>query len=461
MARSMDLTQGSVFKKLLVFAFPLLLTNLMQQFYHAADVIVVGNFAQDSTTSLAAVGSTGSITTLLLNLFLGLSVGANVICANRYGARDAEGLRRAMHTSILVSAISGVFIGAVGFFLAKPLLLMMGSPDTVIDAATTYMKIIFLGQPASLLYNFGAGILRAHGDTKRPMYILLSAGVVNVVLNLVFVIVFHLDSTGVALATIVAHYLSAAAILYILFSPHSETQMNWKELRLHLSELKKIAAIGIPSGINGMVFSLSNVIIVSRVNSFGDVVIAGNSAATSVDAFVYTVIAAFYSACIAFSGQNAGAKQYKRIDRLVLSSCVIVISLLVVINLFLTLFPEFFMGLFTDKPEVIAAGTPRMIILGWGYILYSVSEIALGSSRGMGKSFGPTLLNMFFICIPRILWVYFIFPLNPIHTFLYWCYPVSWLLSGIAQVTYYILFRRKIDRSVATEQKAQPVLNEA
>jgi len=449
MAHSMDLTQGSVFKKLVVFAFPLLLTNLMQQFYHAADVIVVGNFAQDSTTSLAAVGSTGSITTLLLNLFLGLSIGANVVCANRYGAKDREGLLRAMHTAIFVAGISGVFIGAVGFFLAKPLLSLMGSPDTVIDAASTYMKIVFLGQPASLLYNFGAGILRAHGDTKRPMYILLSTGVVNVLLNMVFVIVFHLDSAGVALATIVAHYLSAAAVLKILFSKKSENAMSWDKIRIHWEELKKIAAVGIPSGINGMVYSVANVIIISQVNAFGDVIVAGNSAAASVDAFIYTVITSLYTASVAFSGQNAGAKQYKRIDSLLLNSWGLLLGVLSVANLFLTLFPEFFMGLYTDEPAVIAAGTPRMIILGWGSILNGVADIALGSSRGMGKSFVPMVLNVFFICAPRILWVYFVFPLCPTYTFLYWCFPVSWLLSSVAQIFYYVYVRRQVDRRLS------------
>ena len=302
----MDLTEGSVLKKLLLFAIPIILTNILQQLYHAADMVVVGNFAKDSTTALAAVGSTASITSLCLNLFIGLAVGANVVCARLFGAKKEEELRRAMHTSVLLAALCGVGIGILGVIFSRPLLVMTGSPADVIDHATLYMQIIFMGQPGSLVYNFGAGILRSHGDTKRPMYILMSSGLVNVILNLVLVIGFHLDSAGVAIATVVSYYLSAAAVLWILFSPHGEFRLSFSELRLS-KELRDVTGVGIPSGLNSMVFSLSNVIIISALNSLGGVVLAGNSAAHNVDATLYQVLVAFYTACISFTGQNCGA----------------------------------------------------------------------------------------------------------------------------------------------------------
>ena len=311
----MDLTRGSVLKSLLLFAIPIVLTNILQQLYHAADMIVVGNFAQDSTASLAAVGSTNSITALCLNLFVGLAVGANVVCAKLFGARKEEELRRAMHTSILLAALCGVGIGLFGFFTARTLLIWTSVPETVLNEATLYMQIIFLGQPGSIVYNFGASILRSHGDTKRPMYILMTTGLVNVLLNVLFVAVFHLDAAGVALATIIANYLSAGAVLWILFHPEGEFRLRVSELRIGRA-VRPIASVGIPSGLNSMLFSFSNVIIVVALNTLGETVLAANSAAHNVDAMLYQIILAISSACISFVGQNVGAKRYDRVDRL-------------------------------------------------------------------------------------------------------------------------------------------------
>jgi len=453
--KSMDLTRGSVFKKLVVFAFPILISNLLQQLYHAADVVVVGNFAKNSTVSLAAVGSTGSITTLLLNLFLGLSMGANVICANLFGARKKEELRRAMETALIVAAFSGLLVGAAGFFFARPLLGLMGSPDSVIDEATRYMQIIFLGQPASLVYNFGAGILRAHGDTKRPMYILSVAGIFNVVLNLVFVIVFHLDAAGVAIATIIAHYLSAIAVLILLFSPHGDFRLSLTRLRFDRKLFGKILRIGIPGGINGMVFSLSNVVIVSAVNSLGDVVVAGNSAAASVDSVVFQILSAIYSACISFAGQNFGAKSFKRIDRLLWQSILLTEGILAVICLFIGWNPAFFIGLFTKEAAVIRVGIPRLLTVVRGYLIYAVSEMCIGCLRGMGKSMVPTVLNLVSICVPRMIWTLLVFPHHANFAFLMLCYPISWVFSSVSQLICYLVCRRREEQKYLLACKAQ------
>lgn len=447
----MDLTQGSVLKNLLIFAIPIILTNILQQLYHAADMIVVGNFSEDSTASLAAVGATTSITALCLNLFVGLAVGANVICARLYGAKKDEDLRRAMHTSVLLAALCGIGIAVFGVLCSRTLLQWTGAPADVIDEATLYMQIIFLGQPGSIVYNFGAGILRAHGDTKRPMYILMTSGLINVLLNLLFVIAFHLDAAGVALATVTSYYLSATAVLWILFSPKGEFRLRIPELRLG-GEVRSIAGVGIPSGLNSMLFSLSNVIIVVALNSLGGAVLAGNSAAHNVDAMLYQILVAFYTACISFVGQNCGAKRYDRVDKLWKTALLVSFLFFLIFDALLCLFSEQVMHLFSQDPEVIRLGALRICVLCGAYAIYVFPEISIGCVRGMGKSVLPSALNVVCICVPRIIWVMFVFSGlkngDAYHDYglLLWCYPISWALSGIAQVICYRYYRKRLGR---------------
>ncbi|MBQ3074709.1 MAG: MATE family efflux transporter [Clostridia bacterium] len=441
---STDLTKGSVFKKLLAFAFPLWLATLVQQVYHAADVIVVGNFAENSTTALAAVGSTGSVTSVILNLFLGLSAGASVVCANLYGARDYRKLRKAMTTALISSAAGGVIVCVLGVILARPLLLLMGSPHDVIDQATIYMQIIFLGKPAVLVYNTCSAIMRAHGESKRPMYILSVTGLANVVLNLVLVINFHLDVAGVAIATIVSQWLSAIVALCLLFHPVGEYRLKFSEFVFDKEQLLKILRIGVPAGLNAMVFNISNVVVISAVNSMGSVTVAAVSAATSVATLAYTLPSAFTTACISFSGQNYGARRFDRIDKCLWNGILIVEVLFFIVNVFFTLFPEFFLRLYTENNEVIRTAVPKLLITAWGYMIYTVSEIANGCQRGFGKSMGPTLLNIVCICGVRVAWVLFVFPhLEQNLISLYVVFPISWFCSAIAQVISYYKARNK------------------
>lgn len=456
---SMDLTRGSVFKKLLIFAVPILLANLLQQLYQAADIFVVGNFAKDSEISLSAVGSTAPVTNLFLNLFLGLAVGANVVCANLCGSGKYDSLRRSMHSSILLAAISGTVIGIAGYF-AAPFLLeeVMHSPTEVLPQATDYMQIVFLGQPASLVFNFGSGILRANGDTKRPMYILMASGLINVILNLVFVICFQWDAAGVALATTVSLYVSALAILYILFHPRGDYHMSVKELHLSKKETLDIVKIGVPCGLNGMIFSLSNILIVKELNELGSLVLAGNTASSNVDTITYQILAAFYSAAVSFAGQNYGAKNLKRIDKLLLWSTAVSIGLILLTDTVLFAFPRFFVGIFAPDAAVVSVGIRRLYVMGAGYVIYCISEMAAGCCRGMGKSLMPTVLNAFFICVPRIVWVLFVYPHlitgNEASDYLsiLWCYPISWSLSAIAQVCTYLYYRKKEAKRFAQEK---------
>lgn len=445
-SKTMDLTKGNVTGKMFLFVLPLLATYLLQHFYTVADRVVVGQFAQNGEVALAAVGATGSATNLFLGLFTGMAVGANIICANLRGARKTKELSQAMHTAMLLAAISGTFIAIVGAVLSKPLLRIMGTPEDVLDKASLYMSLYLAGSPASVIYNFGAGILRAYGDTKRPMYILSLSGLVNVGLNLFFVIVLRWDVAGVAIATVISQICSAVAVVLILFSPKGGYRLRLKQLRLHKQYLLTIVKVGIPCGLNSMVFSLSNVILQSSLNSFNSmVIIAGKTAAMDISTILYQVIAAFYSACVSFSGQCYGAGQYKRIDQLFVRSTVLTWCMLLPLVVLCTIFPRPLLGLFNSNPQVIEAGVGVLLINCWGYLIYTVSEVGLGCLRGMRESSGPTLLNLLAICVPRLIWVLVFFPMRRTVVFLYLCYPISWLISSLLQTLYYLHCRKKMN----------------
>ena len=443
-SNSLDLTTGSVWGKYLSFVLPILASNLLQNLYNAADKAVVGQYAGDH--ALAAVGSTGSAINLLICLFTGLAIGANVVCANMRGARNMRDLRRAMHTAILLAAITGVAVAVIGMSVTRPFLQLMSSPPEVIDLATVYMRIYFVGVPFSLLYNYGAGILRAYGDTKRPMIILALSGLVNVGFNLVFVIFCGMDVDGVAWATVISQMVAAVVVLWILFKPDGGYDLNIRELKIHKRELITIVKVGLPCGFNGMVFSFSNVIIQSSVNSLGDLVVAGNVAADSVTALIYQVIASCYSANVSFSGQCFGARNYKRIDRMLVVSVSVSVGIIALLALLGTLFPNVLMGLFTSSEAVMQSGYSKLMIVSWGYLIYCLSENFMGALRGMRRSTVPTLINVLGVCLPRILWVAFAFPLNRTVGFLYLCYPISWVLSSLCQGLYFFHVRRLIKK---------------
>ena len=444
---TMDLTKGSVTKRLIAFVLPVLLTNILQHLYTVADRVVVGQFAANGEVALAAVGSTSSATTLFLNIFTGLAIGTNVICANRRGAKNQKDLELCMHSSMLLSVVTGVCIGLLGIVLCKPLLMLMDTPESVLELAVLYMRIYFIGVPASLVYNFGANILRAHGDTKRPMYILSLTGLVNVGLNLLLVIVFRMSVAGVAVATITAQYISAIAVVWILFSPKGAYRMEIKRLQFHKESMRSVVRVGVPCGLNGMVFTLSNLILQSALNSFDSaIIIAGKTAAMDLSTLVYQVIGAFYTACVSFSGQCYGARQYHRIDRLLSRGIGLCWAFVAAISTVCTVFPRQLLGLFNGNPEVIDAGISILIINCWGYMLYSVSEVVLGCLRGMGKSGVPSFLNLLGICFPRLLWVLWVFPLNSTVSFLYLCYPISWGISAALQGGYYLYSRKRLPK---------------
>lgn len=451
--KTLDLTSGSVTKQLLAFTLPILASNLLQHLYNAADKAVVGKFADHEPLALGAIGATGSAITLLLNLFVGLSLGVNVVCANMRGAQKPKELRRAMHTSILLAAITGLGAMGLGLAVTEPFLMLMGCKETLMDLAAEYMRIYFVGVPFSMLYNFGSAILRAHGDTQRPMFILAISGLVNVALNVVFVVFFRMDVDGVAWATVISQVVSAVAVIWILFKENGGFDLEMKEMKLHKRELIAIARVGIPCGLNGMVFSIANVTIQSSVIGLGDTVVMGYSAATGITGLVYQVLAAAYSGCISFAGQCYGARKYKRIDKLVGSSILLCSVAMAVLSLLGTVFARPLLRLFTDDEAAITAGIPQLAITSWSYLLYGVSEVFLGTLRGMRRSGIPTLLNAVCICLPRLIWVFIFFPLCETVWFLYLCYPISYVFSSAAQGTYYFLVRRKLMAQLQQEQR--------
>lgn len=448
--RTVDMTSGSITKKLLVFVFPLIITNILQHLYSAADSAVVGRFA--GKAALAAVGATTSATGLLTNLLIGIGVGGSIVNSNLLGAKQFKDLRKSMHTGIAMSAVCGVGLMLFGIAVCRPLLQLMQCPDNIIDQATLYMRIIFLGTPGSILYNFSAGIMRTHGDSKRPMFFISVCGLVNLLLNLLFVIVFKMSVAGVALATVISNYLSAACALYILFNPKDEFKLTMGELKIHKVQCNNILKVGIPCAINSMVFSLSNVTVSASVNTFGDTVIAGSTAATQISAFLSQIISAFYTACITFVGQCYGAGKYKRVNRVLWTGsgyCALIVALL---SLVITVAPGFFIGLFNEDPEVIYAGSRKLILICWSFVMYSVSDVLLGCLRGIKKSAIPTALNIFSVCVVRILWVVFICPIRPeSYMLIYWCYPVSYICSTISLFTYYYFCKKRfpVEQSVA------------
>ena len=436
-----DMTEGPILPKILAFSGPLILTGILQLLYNAADVIVVGNYAGHE--ALAAVSSTGSLINLLVNVFMGLSVGASVVIARYYGARDVVSLRKAEHTAMTMALIMGVAVGIFGFLAARPMLQLMDSPEDVIDGAALYVRIYFLGMPANMLYNFGAGVLRAVGDTKRPMYYLIVAGMINVLLNLLLVIVFHLDVAGVAIATVASQVISAVLVLLCLFRSRSVIHLSLQECRIDRKSMREIVRIGLPAGLQGSLFSISNVMIQSSVNSFGSLVVAGNGVAANLEGFVYTSMNAQHQAAMTFASQNYGAGKADRV-RKTLWCCLGSVTVIgLVMGLLFRLFGPQLMSLYNSEPEVIANGLVRMDIIMPTYFLCGLMDVMVGELRGIGFSVMPMIVSLTGACLLRIVWILTVFAADHSLTVLYLSYPVSWFVTFAIHFLCYCTAGRK------------------
>lgn len=452
----MNLTEGPVFKTLLIFTVPIILTNFLQQLYITLGSIIVGNFA--GKTALAAIGATVSLTNILLYFFIGLSVGATVVCAKYYGAGDRVMLDKAIHTSVMTALVSGVVLAILGVFISKPLLTLMGTPRDVIGMSTSYMRVYFLGSPFLMLYNFGSGILRAGGDTKRPLYILSFSGLINIGVSLLCVCVFKLSVIGAALGTVSSQIFSAAMVSRILIKSERVFNVRIKEIRFHKEPLINMLKVGIPSGINSMLFSLANLFLQSNINTYDQAYIAGSAAATNVENFLFLSMNAIEQAAVSCVGQNYGAKKYKRIDRVVWTAHCIGTAFTVVLSLLIFWKMEFLLSLFNGDAEVIKAGVIRLDIVCKTCLLYLPNVLIPGVLKGMERSTLPTVLNIIFICATRVLWILFIYPLNPTFQMIFMCFPVSWLLSTLAQFTAYFAVRISISKKEKKEKKAPACL---
>ena len=440
-----DLTSGPMLKKIILFSLPLAASSILQLLFNAADVVVVGRFA--GSTALAAVGSNGALINLLVNLFVGLSLGANVVAARCFGAKDEKGVQNTVQTAVTLGIVSGILLAFVGFFVARGLLELMSCPEDVIDLSTLYLKIYFIGMPMTMLYNFSSALLRSVGDTRRPLYCLALAGVINVVLNLVFVIGFHLSVAGVALATIISQTVSACLVTWILTREKGALHLDLRHLGFHKGALLQILRIGLPAGLQSTVFSLSNVVIQSAINSFGSTIVAGNSAASNIEGFVYTAMNSFAQAAVTFTSQNMGARRYDNLDRVMRNCLLCVVVTGLVLGGGASLLGTPLLHFYSSDEAVVAAGLARLHIISATYLLCGIMDVLASCLRGRGYSVLPMIVSLVGSCLLRLVWIATIFQLFRSTTTLYLSYPISWILTAAVHLICLLVVRRKLKKT--------------
>lgn len=439
-----DMVNGPILKKMLLFTIPLMFSSILQLLFNAADIVVVGRFAGDN--SLAAVGCNGALINLMTNVFLGLSVGGNVLAARDYGAGDEEELSKTVHTAMLLGIISGLVLTVAGVIFAPQLLELMQTPENVLPLAALYLRIYFLGMTAMMVYNFGSALLRSIGDTKRPLYYLVAAGVINVILNLVFVIAFRMDVAGVGLATVISQCVSAVLVVRCMMREQGGIRLIPRRLHIYKDKLIQIVQVGLPAGFQGAVFSLSNVVIQSSVNLFGETVVAGNSAAMNLEGFVYVSMNAFHQAAISFTSQNVGAGRRERIGKILLTAegCVIVTGLL--FGWVMYGFGRPLLHIYSNSSHVINAGMVRMRIILLPYALCGMMDVVVGVLRGMGYSVGPMIMSLIGACGLRLVWIATVFRIPQFHNIstVYVSYPITWAITLLAQLLLYVYASKKM-----------------
>ena len=437
-----DMINGPLFGKIVLYTLPLIAAGILQLLFNTADMVVVGRYA--GSNALGAVGATASLINLLINVFMGLSVGANVAIAHYYGAGRFEELSRSLHTAISLSIICGFILLVIGQLFSEPMLILMGTPKDILPLSVSYMKIYFCGMPVMLLYNFGAAILRAVGDTKRPLYYLSLAGVINIILNLIFVIRFSMGVRGVAWATNISQAVSAILIIRCLIKNEGPCRLSLSKLCLDKKETSRIAKVGLPAGFQGAIFSISNVLIQSSVNSFGAIAVAGNTATCNLEGFVYNSMNSFHQTAISFTGQNMGAKNMKRVQRVLVICLLCVTATGLGMGLLGFAFGSELLGIYSTDPAVIAFGLRRMAIIFPTYFLCGVMDVMVGSLRGMGFSIMPMTVSLLGACVFRIIWIMTVFAINHTPEFLYVSYPISWFITAAVHlICIFTLARRK------------------
>lgn len=453
MQKALNMCEGSLLKKTIVFTVPIMLTGILQLLFNAADLIVVGRFC--GSNSVAAVGATSSLVNLIVNLFIGLSTGSGVAVARAIGANDNECVKQTVHTAIPTAIVSGLLVSVIGFFVSKPILNLMGVPSDILPLSSLYLKIYFCAMLFNMVYNFGAAILRAAGDSRSPLIFLTIAGVVNVILNVFFVTVFDWNVAGVAAATAISQVISAVLVIWALMKRTDACKLILRNIKFRKSPLFKILSIGIPSGIQSTVFSFSNVIIQSSINSFGNIAMSGSAAAGNIEGFLYIILNAFYQTSLNFSGQNSGAGKYDRVKKtfLICSMYVIVIGLALGIGMYLM--GDMLLSIYLpNEPKAIEYGMIRFTYILLPYFLCGLMEVATGAIRGMGSSFTTMIISIIGVCGFRIVWIYTIFQFEAFHSFhgLFVSYPISWIFSIIAQ---FIAFNFVLKKRRRFQEKAR------
>ncbi|MGN8799262.1 MATE family efflux transporter [Candidatus Merdisoma sp. HCP28S3_D10] len=440
---------GTLMDKLIVFAVPLMISGVLQLMFNAVDIIVVGRYS--GSQSLAAVGSTTALINIFTNLFIGISLGANVLAARFYAAGRDEEMSETVHTAIMVALISGVVMALVGFGLSRKALELMGSPDDVIDLSTLYMRIYFLGMPFFMLYNYGAAILRAVGDTRRPLLFLIVAGIVNAVLNVILVVKFHMAVEGVAIATVVSQFISCVLVMWCLWKSESSYQLRFSKLRINASYLGQIFQVGVPAGIQSVVINFSNALLQSSVNSFGSTAMAGYTAANNLLGFLYAAVNSVTQACMSFTSQNLGVKKFERMDRVLMDCGIISLAIAGTVGTTFYLFGPEILQIYTKEPDVIQAGMEIISITTIPYFLCGIMDLIPGALRGMGRSGVPMVLSIIGTVGTRIVWIYGVFPRYRSLFILFISYPVSWIITISLQVVCFLLVRKQIRASYVSE----------
>ncbi len=444
-AGKIDMCNGPLFGKIIGFSVPLILSGILQLLFNAADLAVVGRFAGEN--DLAAVGSTSSLVNLMVNIALGLAAATNVLVARFYGAKKDKDVEEMVHTSVTAALICGVLLIFIGFFFADPILKMMGSPDEVRPLSVAYIRCYFIGMPAFMIYNFGSGILRAVGDTKRPTLYISLAGALNLALNLFFVLGFHMGAMGVGLATALSQFLAAGLILRALMTEESSCRLHVRHLRIVRDKGLKLLQVGIPAGMQGTFFSFSNVLIQSSINSFGAVVMAGNTAGMNIESFVYTSMNAFHQSAVSFTSQNYGAQKFDRIKK-VTFSCLLLVSIVgIVMGVGAYLAAPWLLRIYSSNAEVIAAGILRMSIISVPYFMCGVMEVFVGVIRGLGYSVMPMIVSLLGSCVFRVVWIYTIFARVGTRENLYLSYPISWALTSLVHAICLIYVLKKVQKA--------------
>ncbi len=445
----MNMTEGPVLGKILRFSLPLMLTGILQLLYNAADVMVVGQFV--GPQALAAVSNAGPLINLIVNVFVGLSLGASVSVAKSIGAGKQEEVSRTVHTSIALAVLGGVAVMLIGLFASRPLLVLMDSPEDVLDLSTLYLKIYFIGSVFSMLYNFGAAILRAIGDTKRPLYFLTIAGLINVVLNVVLVMVFHMGVEGVAIATVTSQVVSCVLVIGCLVRVDGAIRLVPKKIHIYKDRLLEVIRIGLPAGIQGSVFSVSNMIIQSSINSFGSVAMAGSGAASNLEGFISTAMDSLYQAALTFVSQNVGARKPQRIKRIMWCCLGTVSAVGLSMGGLYLLFSTEILSVYSPDTEVIRMGAERLAVMAPPYFLLGVMNVLVGGLRGLGNSLLPMIVTLLGVCGFRIVWIYTVFPLNRTLDVLYLCWPLSWAITGAIHSVCYLITKRRVTQRILAE----------